>query len=247
MKTRVMLMRPDGGAGGGSAVADPPDTAAADAAAKAAADKATSDAAAAEKAASDKAVADKAAADKATADAAAAKAALKYDGLQLPKDSTLDPALLERTGAIARDLGLPDTAAAQKLVDLVHQEVATREAALLADHQPGGTAWSQQLDAWKAETLADPSLGKTPEERTAAIQRGAAIIDKFEKANPDMGKAMKAFLNTSGLGERREVAHFFAWLGRSAGEKPLIVPGGGGGGGDSAVAKTYQEKSGMNP
>jgi hypothetical protein len=157
----------------------------------------------------------------------------------------------ERTAAIARELGLPDNASAQKVLDLVNQEATTREQAaresVLKDHQPGGAAWSTMLDSWKAETLADQTLGTTPEERTAAVQKGAQVIDRFEKANPEMGKAMKQFLNASGLGEKREVVHFFTWLGKVAGEKPTVVPSGGSSGGPgSAVAQRYID-AGMNP
>jgi hypothetical protein len=242
MKHRVMLMRPDGDAAAGTATAGATDAAAASAAdAAVAASTAATDAAAA--------TAAQATADAAATAAAAKTVPAKYD-LKLPDKSTLDATVLERTAAIARELGLSDSAAAQKVLDLVHQEATTREtaarAAVLADHQPGGTAWSSMLDNWKAETLADATLGKTPEERTAAIQRGVGVIDKFAKANPEMGAAFKQFLNTSGLGEKREVVHFFKYLGEVAGERPAVMPSGGGSG-QSAVERQYQEKSGMNP
>ena len=88
--------------------------------------------------------------------------------------------------------------------------------------RPGGAAWQSNLDAWRTETLADPSLGATPEERTAAIQRGVQIIDRFEAANPQYGAAMKQFLTDTGLGNKREVAHFFSWLGKVAGEPQTL-------------------------
>jgi hypothetical protein len=233
MKHRVMLMRPDGG---GAAVADPP-----------AAPAPASDPVAA---GSVPAPAGEAAAPPVTPPAAPAAPVVpdKYD-LKLPDQSTLDATVLERTAAIARELGLSDSAAAQKVLDLVHQEATARaekvRGEVLADHQPGGTAWSTMLDGWKAETLADATLGKTPEERTAAIQRGVGVIDKFAKANPEMGATFKQFLNSSGLGEKREVVHFFKWLGEVAGEKPAVMPDGGGGA-PSPLVQRYQE-SGMNP
>lgn len=148
--------------------------------------------------------------------------------LSLPKDSTLDPAVLERTVAIARARGLSPEQA-QAAVDLVHAESATHSAAVLAAHQPGGAAWTKQLDAWKAETLADPSLGKTPEERLQTVQRAGLVLAKFKEANPDMGGAVETFLTTSGIGERREVMHLLSWIGKASGERPMALPS------DSAV------------
>jgi hypothetical protein len=144
-----------------------------------------------------------------------------YD-LKLPENATLAPASLERIAAIARERGLSNEAA-QSVVDLANQEAATVRDAVLADHAPGGAAWTTTLDGWKAETMADVTLGKTPEERTLAIQKGAAVIDKFAAASPEHGAAMKEFLNTSGLGEKREVVHFMRWLAETAGEAPLVT------------------------
>lgn len=154
--------------------------------------------------------------------APAAPAAIDYSSVILPKDSTLDPAVLERTVAIARERGL-STEQAQAALDLVHQEVGASRAALLESYQPGGAEWTKQVDGWKKETLADETLGKTPAERTAAIAHGGTLLKKFAEANPEMGAAMTAFLDTSGLGDKREVAHFFAWLGKAAGERPIAI------------------------
>lgn len=197
------------------------------------------------KAAADKVTADKAAAD-AAAEAAKAKAPKVPDkyNLKLPEASTLDASALERTAAIARALGLPDDAAAQKVVDLVHQEAAAREAAVLADHAPGGAAWTKQVDAWKAETLADPALGATPAERTAAIQKGHGILVKYGEQHPAEKAAMTEFLNNSGLGDHPAANRFFAWLGKVAGELPLVAPGVGSAGTVPVAQKIYPT---MNP
>lgn len=162
--------------------------------------------------------------------------------LSLPKDSPLDPAVLERTVAIARARGLSPEQA-QAAVDLVHAESATHSAAVLAAHQPGGAAWTKQLDAWKAETLADPSLGKTPEERVQTVQRAGLVLAKFKEANPDMGASVEAFLKTSGIGERREVMHLLSWI--ASGERPMAL-GSESGLPGTALERKYRE-SGMNP
>lgn len=124
--------------------------------------------------------------------------------------------------AIARTPGLSTQQLAQQSLELANTLASERIQAALTDMQPGGAAWSRTLDGWRAETLADASLGATPEERTAAIQRGVQIIDRFAAAQPQHGAAMKQFLNDTGLGEKREVAHFFAWLGKAAGEPQTL-------------------------
>jgi hypothetical protein len=134
--------------------------------------------------------------------------------MQLPEGSTLDAAALERTAAIARELGLPDDASAQKVLALVHEQVAAREAALLASHAPGGEAWTKQVDGWKEETLKDPSLGKTPEERSAAIQRGHNVLTKIAEKHPEDAAAFKSFLEDSGLGNHPAAVRIFARLAR---------------------------------
>jgi hypothetical protein len=84
------------------------------------------------------------------------------------------------------------------------------------------------VDAWKAQTLADVTLGKTPEERQAAIQKGHGVFLKFAEANPTEKEALTGFLNTSGLGDHPTVVRFFAWLGKAAAEGPLVGPASGG-------------------
>lgn len=145
--------------------------------------------------------------------------------LALPENAVLDATAIERTTAIARESGLSNEQA-QKALELANTLAAEQRDAALAAIQPGGAEWARNLDNWKAETLADPTLGATLEERTAAIQRGAAVIDRFAQANPEQGAKIKEFLNTTGLGEKRELAHFFSWLGKAAAE-PQSIPGPG--------------------
>ena len=155
------------------------------------------------------------------------KFATDYSKVTLPKDSAIDPAVLERTVAIARDRGL-SVKDAQAMTDLVSQEIASTRADLMAAHQPGGAEWTKQLDAWKAQTLADPSLGKTPDERKASIELGASVLKRYAAAEPAESEGIMSFLNDSGLGEHPAVAKFFRWIGKSAGERPLSNGNGNG-------------------
>jgi hypothetical protein len=137
--------------------------------------------------------------------------------LALPAGAVLDAAALERTVAIARERGLSNEAA-QAVLELANTEATAQRDALLAAYQPGGTEHAKQVEAWQAETLADATLGATPEARQAAISKGIAVLDKFQTANPTMGAAVKSFLNDTGFGSKREVVHFIAWLGEAASE-----------------------------
>lgn len=212
---------------------------------QAAADKAAADAAAAAAAAAQtpeqKAAAEKAAAEKATADAAAAekaateKAAAEKltalhtppaDGnytLTLPKDSTLDASVIERTAAIARTLGLSNDAA-QSLVDSTQAEVTQY---LTAEH----AKFEAAAEEWKKTALANPEFGKTPEERRQAIDKGRQVIDvHYTKVNPEGATALKTFLNDSAYGNHPAVVSFMHWLGKQGAEGPLVLPNAGGGG-----------------
>ena len=161
---------------------------------------------------------------------------VKYE-LKLPDGSPLDAAALERTAATARELGLSQDAA-QKALELVNTEVTSRitaeRDALLAAYSPGGDEWQKQVDGWKAETLADPALGKTPEERTASIESGKGLLRKYGEVHPADKEAMDNFLNTSGLGDHPAAAKFFAWLGKAMSEGTMPLTGGNSGGGSVA-------------
>jgi hypothetical protein len=186
-----------------------------------AAEKATADAAAAQ-ASTDAAA--KEAADKAAAEAAKP---VEYK-LELPANAVLDATAIEKMTATARASGFSPEQA-QTALDLANTFASEQREQLLAAYQPGGAEWGKQLDGWKAETLADATLGKTEAERLAAVQKGAQVIDRFVKASPELGTQFKEFLNASGFGEHRVVAHFFKWLGDAASEGTVVdgAPPGG--------------------
>lgn len=164
--------------------------------------------------------------------------------LTLPENAAIDAAVLERTTAIARELGLSNEHA-QKTLNLVNQEAASlvdaRVKAAVEALQPGGEAWAKQLADWKTETLADPSLGKTEPERTAAIQKGHALVGKYAEASPKDADTFKAFLNDSGLGNHPAANRFFAWLGKAMDEGSLHLPDAQGGAlsEDAKLARMY--------
>jgi hypothetical protein len=172
---------------------------------------------------------------------------ISYD-LTLPAGVT-DPTLLERTTAIARASGL-DPKQAQALVDFAISErtaaVSAEREALIQSYQPGGAEWTKQADAWKTQTMADPKLGKTPEERKAAVTKGLAVIERYKDAHAEDAKAMQGFFDASGLGDHPTVARFFAWLGEAAAEGSLVTGGATGGAGRSTAELMYGPDGGKS-
>lgn len=163
----------------------------------------------------------------------------KYE-LKLPDKSSLDPAVLERTAATARELGLSNESA-QKALDFVNQEVATREAAFLQSHSPGdpaknippGEAWVAQQEAWKSAAMADKEIGGTPEQFDANVAAANKAFDKF--ATPEF----RAHVWKTGLASHPEVVRVFARIGKAMGEGSVVMPGAQNGGAPSAAETLY--------
>lgn len=167
-----------------------------------------------------------------------------------PANSTLDATAIERTAATARTLGLSQPQA-QQLLESVHAEVATQvdaatakaRADALAAHQPGGSEWTEMRDQWQKDALEDPALGKTPEERTLAIQKGHAVFNKYAEQHPAEKEGFTHFLNASGLGDHPAVVRFFHWLGIAMGEGSAVMqpPGAPSKAPEDTAAKWYGE------
>lgn len=138
----------------------------------------------------------------------------KYE-LALPKDSTLDPAVLERTAATARELGLSQEHA-QKTLDFVTAEVAAREAALLEDYKPGGKIRDANVQRYEADALADVEIGGSPEKLTASVD----LAEKFLGTYGSEG--MHNFLDVTGLGSHPELIRMFAKAAKDMGEGTFV-------------------------
>lgn len=213
-----------------------------DAAAKAAADKATADAAAAaaaranetpeqkaarEKADADKVAADKVAADKAAADAAAIAAAAnavpdKYD-LKLPDGFGGDKSVVERTAAIARELGLSNERAQKLLTSSLQEHAAVEKAAIeatLQSHAKGGAVWEKQVEDWNKAALADELLaGNKPEQLTASVALAKQVLAKYGD------KESIEFLDKNPIGSHPALLRLLVRIGKASSEGSLVVPG----------------------
>lgn len=150
---------------------------------------------------------------------AAAKLAVIKNALKLPENPVLDADSLDRTAAIASELGLSPEHA-QKALDFVHQEVAAQKQAILDAHAPGtGAAWKAQDQAWRTEALADPVLGgNKPEQLEANVGLAKRVLATFGD------DASIGFLETSGLGSHPGALRLLVKIGKAMGEGALVMP-----------------------
>lgn len=176
-----------------------------------------------------------------------------YD-LKLPEGSTVDPAIVERTAATARALGLSNEAG-QTLLDAevkaeaaaaVDREKATQTAiteavkaaeakqtALLEAWTPGtGAEWKKQQDEWTKAAKADPDIGG--DKFNQAVEASGKAVARFG------GDDLKAFLNETGYGRHPVVLKFLASIGRAMSESTMATNGAPlGTGSKSTVNKFY--------
>lgn len=143
----------------------------------------------------------------------------KYD-LKLPSDSTLDPAIVERTAAIARELGLGNEAG-QKVLDTLGGEItkaiAKHDADAVEANKPGGALWTARENTFREMALKDATIGGTPEKLAASTEMAKAGMTKF--GTP----AMVEFLKITALGSHPAVIAHFAHLGKASAEGSLVL------------------------
>lgn len=147
---------------------------------------------------------------------------LKLPDTQLPDGSPLDPAIVERTAAIARELGLSNEAG-QKLLDkVVAETVATmtaRHAAVSAAWEPEkGAEWKKQNAAWQDAALKDPDIGGSPEKLKVSVEFAQRALKQFFP--PETAEFLKAY---GGLGSNPAVLKGLAKVGRAMGEGGVII------------------------
>lgn len=112
-----------------------------------------------------------------------------YD-LKLPADSTLDAAIVDRTAAIARELGLTNDAA-QKLLEATVAEIGTTVSSQVAKGvesavtarldalKPGGAEWVKTNDAHKAQALTELAGGDAAKLETIRTKAQQALTKFF--------------------------------------------------------------------
>lgn len=144
-----------------------------------------------------------------------------YD-LKLPDGLAADSALVERTTATARALGLSNEAA-QTLLDRDVEAAADAETAVKAgwDAQvkawsPGGDQFTQREKEWNAAALADPELGKgDPKLLALANEKAGQALARFA---PELVKEIEA----AGWGSNPSVIKAFARIGNAMSEGKIV-------------------------
>jgi len=142
--------------------------------------------------------------------------------LKLPDNSPVDPALTERTAAIARTLGLSNENA-QKTLEFAAQEAARETGAALSAFSPpsdqnpeGGAKWREQDAAWRAAALTDKELGDgKPEKLQASTDLAKKVLAKF-------GDAESIDFVDSALGSNPALLRVLVRIGRAMSESSLV-------------------------
>lgn len=149
----------------------------------------------------------------------------KYE-LQLPKESKLDPKLVERTAATARTLGLSQEHAA-KYLDSIATEVNSHAEARVKEitdsYAPGGKGWTDVVEKWNADALADPLVGNGKPE---VLAQKKALAEKVAAKFGD--QSFVDLLKNDPMGSHPAVIRFLAAIGTAMGEKALVLPQGNG-------------------
>lgn len=169
---------------------------------------------------------------------------LKLPELDAGVKDLIDPDILTRTAAIARERGLTNEAA-QSALDFTIAEaktVAEKSAALTAkaaedavtaaneaylaanappkDGKPGGAEWVKRNSTWYAESLADPAIGNGKKEQLSqAVERANQAIAKYGD------QELKSDLELSAFGSKPSVLRFLAKVGAAMSEPSLVTGG----------------------
>lgn len=120
----------------------------------------------------------------------APEASIDFTALKVPEGMVLDEATLAEAKPLLEELGIRDTAQAQKLVDF-QSKIAEKMAASVRDN------WNKVNEAWVNEIKADPKFGGDPADPNSnlakSLQSIAGLID-----NPQLTPDPKAFRDALG-------------------------------------------------
>lgn len=119
----------------------------------------------------------------------------KYE-LSLPENSALDPTVIDRLSAFARENNLSNDDAKAALAFL-NTEVGEREALYFESIKPGGAKWTENVEAWKAAALKDPDIGGSVDKVNQNALYAKKAVEQFFGAD---SKAVLDFLEETGMG-----------------------------------------------
>jgi hypothetical protein len=166
--------------------------------------------------------ADGAGGNNAGANAAGNNQASSYD-LKLPEGSKLDAAFVERTAAIARELGLDQKGAEKLLAERVREADALAQSreTTIAAMKPGGEIWERRDQEYRTNALKDKELGAgDPAKLDIAIEKVQQALKTFGDDE------LRNDLKESGWGSKPSVLRLLARIGRAMGEGQQIAGAG---------------------
>lgn len=143
-----------------------------------------------------------------------AKAPDAYADFITPEGVNIDKAVAESVKKVAKEFDLSQ-ADAQKLINEVGPLVVKGEAARLAAFA------TQRADKWRADALADPEIGGTPEVAGANLATAMKTFEAF--GTP----ALKDVLNKTGFGDNPEILRWAFRVGKQIGPDGKFVAGSG--------------------
>jgi hypothetical protein len=142
----------------------------------------------------------------------------KYE-LNLPENSLLDDDAIERTAALARDLGLSNEGG-QKLLEKLNDEVSSRLEIEEKSRQPEGAVWNNIVREFNAKSLADPEIGGgNPEVLASNVAIAERAADEF------FGPTIRQLLYETGFGSHPDVLRALVKIGKSMSEGSVIPTG----------------------
>lgn len=145
-----------------------------------------------------------------------------YD-LKAPDGVTVDPALRERTVALARAQGLSPEAG-QALFTNTVQELSAQEATRLAEWEPGkGVKFLEYAGTLKKRALADPEIGGSPEKLANSVALAQHAIRTIADGDPKIVERITGFLKSSGLDNHPDAILILSRIGRRGSESSLIL------------------------
>jgi hypothetical protein len=152
-----------------------------------------------------------------------------YEAFKLPEGTILDEAINTEFKGLAKEANLSQEAA-QKFLDLEIKHFQNQNKVVAEN-------WNKTTNDWAEQTKKD--LGPNFQEE---LKYAAKFIDQI--GGPELGKAVKQFLNQTKMGNHPLFAKLFIAAGKAISEDKLEV---GGKGKEKLDARKMYPKSDMNP
>jgi hypothetical protein len=137
--------------------------------------------------------------------------------LTLPENAVIDDATLEKTATIARELGLPNESA-QKMVNFLNEQNASRDEAILESNRPGGAEWTARTTEWAQQALKDEVIGGSPEKLQASVTLAKRALSEF------FPPEVQNFLEETGFGSNPALLRGLAKIGKTMSEGDIHQP-----------------------